>query len=344
MSKRQKILVAIFVGASMLLSVLSLYFYQTFFTPNLLIKQEDRYLYIKPGTTFQELSQQLSAENFVNEKIPFMFASKVLGYQEQVKPGRYLIKANSTNLKAIRKLRSGAQDPVKVTFNNIRLRRDLAGRITRHLMADSATLLGMLNDPAVAARYQTDTANIISLFIPNTYEMYWNTSESELLERMYKEYNKFWTQERKDRAAQIGFTPQQVSILASIVEAETKKRDEAPTIAGVYINRLNQQMPLQADPTVVFAIGDFSIKRLFYKHLEYDSPYNTYLYTGLPPGPINLPSVPAIEAVLNYEKHKFLFFCAREDFSGYHAFAENLQEHNQNAARYRKALDKAGIK
>lgn len=161
---------------------------------------------------------------------------------------------------------------------------------------------------------------------------------------MRLEYKNYWTQERKDKASKINFTPLQVSILASIVEAETKKKDEAKTVAGVYVNRLNQNEPLQADPTVVFAIGDFTKKRILFKDLEFDSPYNTYKYTGLPPGPINLPTLNSLEAVLNYEKHKYIFFCAKEDFSGYHAFAETYQDHLKNAERYRNALDKAGIR
>jgi UPF0755 protein len=182
------------------------------------------------------------------------------------------------------------------------------------------------------------------MFLPNTYELYWNTSADELLERLNKEYKKFWTQERINKAEALNFTPVQVSVLASIVEAETKKNDEKPRVAGVYINRLNTNMPLQADPTLVFALRNFALKRVLKVHMEVDSPYNTYRYTGLPPGPINLPSLSAIDAVLNSEKHNYLYFSAREDFSGYHNFAENFNDHLKNARLYQKALNAANIR
>lgn len=345
MNKKTKIIAGIFIGLSVLASVFSLYFYQLFFAANFLIDKKDKALYIPPGAGFEQVMDSLKKGAFLNDEISFRFVAKMLKYQDagRVKPGRYVIKAGMSNLAAVRKLRSGAQDPVRVTFNNVRVKKDLAGRITRHLMADSARLLQMLNNPAVVAAYGFDTATIPAMFIPNTYEMYWNTSEEELLKKMHREYEKFWTAERKAKADALGLTPVQVSILASIVEAETKKRDEAPRIAGVYLNRLNANEKLQADPTVVFAIGNFNIKRLSFNDLKYDSPYNTYLYTGLPPGPINVPPLQAIEATLNPEKHRYMFFCAKGDFSGYHAFAETFDEHLKNAARYRDALNRAGI-
>lgn len=345
MNKKTKIITGIFIGLSVLASVFSLYFYQLFFAANFLIDKKDKALYIPPEANFEQVIDSLKKGEFLNDEISFRFVAKILKYQDEgrVKPGRYIMKQGMNNLAAVRKLRSGAQDAVRVTFNNVRLKKDLAGRITRHLMADSAKLLQMLNDPAVTSAYNFDTATIVAMFIPNTYEMYWNTSEEELLKKMYREYQKFWTAERKAKADALGLTPIQVSILASIVEAETKKREEAPRIAGVYLNRLNAGEKLQADPTVIFALGDFSIKRLLSKDLQYDSPYNTYKYTGLPPGPINVPPLQAIEATLKPEKHNYMFFCAKEDFSGYHAFAETFDEHLKNAARYREALNRAGI-
>ncbi|MDW8205909.1 MAG: endolytic transglycosylase MltG [Cytophagales bacterium] len=346
MNKKTKVIAGIFIGLSVLASVFSLYFYQVFFAANFLVDKKDKALYIPPGASFSQVMDSLQRGAFLQDEISFRFVAKLLNYQNErrIKPGRYLIKSGMNNLTVVRKLRSGAQDPVRVTFNNIRLKKDLAGRLTRHLIADSARLLQMLNDPSIAAAYGFDTATITTMFIPNTYEMYWDTSEEELLKKMKREYEKFWTAERKAKAEALGLTPIQVAILASIVEAETKKRDEAPRIAGVYLNRLNANEKLQADPTVVFAIGNFNIKRLSFQDLKYDSPYNTYLYTGLPPGPINVPPIQAIEAVLNPEKHRYMFFCAKEDFSGYHAFAETFEEHLKNAARYREALNRAGIK
>lgn len=345
MNRKTKIIVSIFIGVSMLASVLSLYFYQIFFAANFLVNQKDKPLYIPRGASFSQVMDSLKKGEFLNDEISFRFVAKLLKYQDErrIKPGRYLMRAGMSNLAAVRKLRSGAQDPVRVTFNNVRLKKDLAGRITRQLAADSARLLQLMNNPATVAAYGFDTTTIITMFIPNTYEMYWDISEEELLQRMKREYDKFWTSERKAKAEALGLTPVQVSVLASIVEAETKKRDEAPRIAGVYLNRLNANEKLQADPTVVFAVGNFNIKRLSFNDLKYDSPYNTYLYPGLPPGPIGLPSVHAIEATLNAEKHRYMFFCAKEDFSGYHVFAETFEEHLKNAARYREALNRAGI-
>ncbi|WP_448518832.1 endolytic transglycosylase MltG [Rhodoflexus sp.] len=345
MDKRTKIIAGIFIGLSVLASVFSLYAYQLFFSANFLVDKKDKALYIPTGANFAQVMDSLKKGEFINDEISFRFVAKMLNYQDEgrIRPGRYVMTKGMNNLVAVRKLRSGSQDPVRVTFNNVRVKKDLAGRITRNLMADSARLLQMLNDPAVTAKYGFDTATIVAMFIPNTYEMYWNTSEEELLKKMQREYEKFWTAARKAQADALGLTPVQVSILASIVEAETKKRDEAPRIAGVYLNRLNANEKLQADPTVIFAIGDFGIKRLLLKDLQYDSPYNTYKYTGLPPGPINVPTLQAIEATLNPEKHNYMFFCAKEDFSGYHVFAETFDQHLKNAARYREALNRAGI-
>jgi UPF0755 protein len=204
-----------------------------------------------------------------------------------------------------------------------------------------------MSDPAVVAEYGFDTTTIVSMFLPNTYEFYWNTSSKELLDRMHKEYQKFWTEERKQKAKAIGFTPVQVSVLASIVEAEQGRwADERPRIAGVYINRMTSKetdYKLQADPTLVFAHGDFAIRRVLTGHKQINSPYNTYKFRGLPPGPINLPSPVSIDAVLNYEKHNYLYFCAKEDFSGYHAFAQTYEEHLKNARLYQAALNSKNI-
>jgi UPF0755 protein len=183
----------------------------------------------------------------------------------------------------------------------------------------------------------------MSLFIPNTYEFWWDTSAEELFERMHKEYQSFWTEARSQKAQDLGLSKEEVSTLASIVQAESQKSDERPRIAGVYLNRLRIGMPLQADPTLVFAAGDFSIKRLTAKQMAIDSPYNTYKYAGLPPGPINLPDINSLDAVLNFEKHSYLYFCAKEDFSGYHSFAVGYDEHLSNARRYQRALNAANI-
>ena len=248
-----------------------------------------------------------------------------------------------TNLEAVKLLRSGAQTPLDITFNNVRLKEELAEKICSGIAADEDRFFALLQDTAVIRSYGFNQYTIVSMFIPNTYEVYWTISEKELLDRMKTEYDRFWNDERRAKAEKIGMTPEEVSTLASIVEAESKRIDEKPKIAGVYINRLEKGMALQADPTLVYAAGDFSIKRVLNKHKEIESPYNTYKYPGLPPGPINIPPISAIDAVLNFTSHNYLYFCAKEDFSGYHNFATNLTAHLNNARRYQNALNKARL-
>lgn len=328
----------------MLTIMFSVYFYQMFFSPNILVKKEATWLYIPEGASVRQVADSLQYRGQMENLMSFMFVAKVLDYPEQVKPGRYALQPNMSNLQVVRLLRSGRQDPVRLTFTHARTLEDLAPRLCRPLAVRADELIRLLQDPAVVEPLGFDTATVRTMFVPNTYEMYWNTTATQLIERMKKEYDRFWTDERKAKASAMGLTPVQVSILASIVEAETQKVDERPRVAGLYLNRLNQNRPLEADPTVVFANGDFSIRRVLRKHLEADSPYNTYRHTGLPPGPINIPSISSIDAVLNHEKHNYLFMCAREDFSGYHNFAVTFAEHQINAVKFRKALNKAGIK
>ena len=216
----------------------------------------------------------------------------------------------------------------------------LAGRISRQIEADSIAIVRLLNNTDSLAAWGFNLQTIPALFLPNTYEFYWNTDAWQFTKKMRQEYDKYWTEERKDKAKAIGLSPIQVSILASIVDKETNKTDEMARIAGVYLNRLRDGWLLQADPTLVFAIGDFEIRRVLNIHKEVESPYNTYKYKGLPPGPICIPSLQSINAVLNAEKHNYYYFCAKEDFSGYHVFAKTLTEHNRNAQRYQHALSR----
>jgi UPF0755 protein len=236
-------------------------------------------------------------------------------------------------------LKSGSQTPIKLTFNNIRHIEELAVQASKYIEASEQDLLDQLLNPEIAEKYGFNKLNFISMFLPNTYEFYWNTSANQFLDRMKKEYDKFWNSERIEKAEKLELTPKEVSVLASIVQEETNKRDEMDIVAGLYLNRLERNMPLQADPTVRFAIGDFSIKRILYSHLEYESPYNTYIYSGLPPGPISMPEPITIDKVLNPKDHKYLFMCAKDDGSGYHAFARNSREHAQNARAYHRYLN-----
>jgi UPF0755 protein len=265
-------------------------------------------------------------------------------YPPNLKSGRYEIRPGMSYLDIVRMLRSGRQTPCKLTFNNIRLKTDLAERIGQQMMFSSDDLLSRLNDPAVARSFGLDTATILTLFIPNTYEIYWNTPVDRFLERMKKEHDRFWTADRLAKAQALHLSPTEVGILASIVEEETAKHHEYPIVAGLYLNRLRKGMLLQADPTVKFAVGDVTLKRILNAHLQIDSPYNTYRYPGLPPGHIRIPAIPAIDGVLNYSRHNYLYMCAKEDFSGTHNFAVTLGEHNRNAERYRNALNRLHIK
>jgi UPF0755 protein len=332
------------ITIAVLFSTFSFYGYQLFFTPNIQLERKPVYLYIPTGATFDVVKDSLEKMDALNNKVSFYFLSKLLKYRDNVKPGRYLLDSSSNNFNILKKLKQGRQAPVKLTFNNIRLKSELAKRLSDKLEFSEEDLLKRLNEESIVRNYGFTTENIIGMFIPNTYEFYWNIPVEKFIERMHGEYLKFWTEERKDKARSMGLTPAEVTIVASIVEAETNYEKEKSRVAGVYINRLRNNMPLQADPTVKFALGDFTIKRIYSGHIEYDSPYNTYMYAGLPPGPINLPSTSTVDAVLNYERHKYIYFCAHHDLSGHHDFAETYAEHQIIAEKYRKALNKLQIK
>lgn len=304
---------------------------------------EKRWLYLPSGTTVAALKDslaQLGADIPCAQKL-----SKAVDRYDvtAVAPGAYLLTEGMSARGVAQLIASGRQTPVRLTFNNVRTLGQLAGKIGRQIEADSAVLLAAFHNDTLIARYGFDTANLIGMFLPDTYEVYWTTSPEALLTRMDREYEKFWNPERTEKLNRTGLRKREVSTLASIVYEETKQSDEMPTVAGVYINRLKLGMPLQADPTVKFAAGDFGLRRIRYKHLGIDSPYNTYKYTGLPPGPIAMPSKKAIDAVLDYRTHPYIFFCARPDYSGYHNFASTLEGHNRNARAYAEFLNREGI-
>jgi UPF0755 protein len=316
----------------------SFYAYQIVYTPNILVDKEDRMFIIKDDFTFQGVQHDLLEGGYVHDPVSFGFLARISGYNEQLKAGRYVLKANMTNLQALRVLRSGKQEPVRITFNNVRLLPDLAEKITRNLdMAprefEAAVITFAKNNEDGFSK-----DNVMAMFIPNTYEVYYNVSPEALVKRMNEEYHNFWDDNRIARQTALGLSKVEVSVLASIVQAETIKREEAPTIAGLYINRLRKGIPLQADPTLVFAVGDFTLKRVLNEHKQIDSPYNTYRNAGLPPGPINLPEIRSIDAVLNYTHSDYYYMCAREDFSGYHNFTNDYNVHMNNAIRYQRAL------
>lgn len=305
---------------------------------------KDGFVNLPTGATVNEQAKILYEEGFLRDTADFCAMSRRFDY-EKARPGHYKLKKGMTFRALLGKLRSGNQTPVNVTFNNIRNFERLAGVVSKYIEPDSAALLEAFRNPDIARKYGFDKSDFISMFIPNTYNLYWTTTPEEFIARMNREYLKFWeSSDRKKKCEAIGMTPKEVSTLASIVIEESKYVPEQPRIAGVYMNRLRIGMPLQADPTVKFALGDPTIKRILFKHLEVNSPYNTYKHKGLPPGPICMPPISAIDAVLDYEKHNYLYFCASPDLSGRHRFATTMAQHNVNARAYAEALNRAGIR
>ena len=325
-------------------TVVAYQLYITILKPNTWVKdQAEISVYIPTGSTIDDLKSTLYENGIVINRISFEWLAKKKNLANNIHPGRYIVRDGMNNDELINLLRSGNQTPVKVMFNNIRLKEEFASKIAHQIEPDSSEIIELLYDSAYLRILGVDAEKALTLFIPNTYEVYWNISARDFMDRMFTEYNKFWNVERMQKAELIGLDPPEVIILASIVEKETSKNDEKATIAGVYLNRMKYNWRLQADPTIIFAWKDFKIRRVLNYHKEIDSPYNTYKYYGLPPGPICIPSIASIDAVLNKEDHNYMFFCAKDDFSGYHAFATTHAQHNVNAHRYRRALDARNI-
>lgn len=304
---------------------------------------QSTYLFIPTGSDYSALFEILVKEELLIDTASFGWVAEQKNLKAHVNPGRYLIGASMSNNELIDKIRSGKQSPVRVSFTKARTKEDLSGKIGRYLEADSLSLLRAIRNDSLIASYGFDKNTILSVFIPNSYDFYWNTSAELFLKRMVVEHKKFWNSSREKKAGKIGMSKIEVSTLASIVEEETIMENEKATMAGVYINRIRRNIPLQADPTIKFALGNFELRRIRTRDLKIDSPFNTYINTGLPPGPICIPSISSIDAVLNYEDHSYLFFCAKDDFSGYHAFSKTLREHNLAARKYHRALNSKRI-
>lgn len=295
-------------------------------------------LVIPDGASYQQVEDSIQKNDWVRNKLTFRIAARFLNYNHVMK-GKYVIDKNENNFEIIKKLRRGQHYPVKFTINNIRTKCQLLQKIESfHFLFDIADLETLLNDSSFLAKYDLTPATAIAVFQPNTYEFYYDISAQGFFEKMYGYYQKFWNQKRLEIADSMGFTPLEVATLASIVEEENFKECEKAIIAGLYINRLHQDLLLQADPTVKFALGDFSIKRVYEKHTQVDSPYNTYKYKGLPPGPIRIPAQSTIDSVLNYTHHNYIFMCAKEDFSGTHHFTNSYSQHLVNSRKYQRAL------
>lgn len=315
------------------------------------------YFYKRSATAFTEESRvfiipsdsadaawvtgQLRLQGILERTDQFEWFAKREGYDRRVKAGRYRIRKGMSQHDVFKLLRSGTQEPVKFVINKFRTKDDFARYAARQLECDSAELMRFLKSPDSLSRLALDTHNAMSLVIPNTYSIHWNTDAAGLVKRMDQERQRFWNGERRRKAADIGLTPEQAYALASIIEEETNKHDEKPLMASVYLNRYRKGMPLGADPTIKFALRDFGLKRILFKHIDQSaaSPYNTYRNKGIPPGPICTPSIKSIDAVLNPEDTEYLFFCAKSDFSGYHSFAKDEAGHLRNARAYQRALD-----
>ncbi len=320
------------------------YAYQLLYSTNVyIVKDQEKYIDIPTGSDFEDVKKSLYSKGYIIHRKDFELVAKLKKYDLAIKPGRYILSPEMGNMELIDKLRSGNQDPVKVTFNSVRFADQLAGRIATQIEADSLSLILLMKDTAFLDSMGVDPSSLFTIMIPNTYEFYWNTTARQFISRMKSESDKFWSDGREEKLKNLNLNKLEVMTLASIVEKETNKNDEKARIAGVYVNRLKNGWLLEADPTLVFAHGNFAIKRVLNIYKEIDSPYNTYKNPGLPPGPICLPSVSSIDAALSPEQHTYMFFCAKEDFSGYHSFAATLDQHNVNAWKYQQALNKRRI-
>jgi UPF0755 protein len=342
MTFKSKTLLAIGLILILVLGGTALNYYLQYFKPNINGKQE--YLFIKTGSDFNDVYATIKSENISRDTLSFLNAAKNMQYSGKIKPGRYRLQEGMSNRAFINMLKAGNQEAVKISFQNVRLKHTLAGMVSKKLECDSASISKLLDSTEYVQKFGFNTDNVYTIFIPNSYEIYWNTDAEAFFTRMHEEYTKFWNDERKSKAKGINMSKIDVTILASIVDAEALNDNEMPTIAGLYMNRLIKGMRLEADPTVIFAANDFTIRRVLNKHLRINSPYNTYLNTGLPPGPISMPSINAIDAVLNYEKHDYIYMCAKEDFSGYHNYASTLSQHLINAKKFQQALNERNIK
>lgn len=299
---------------------------------------------IPTGSSYDDVFNLLKEKGILYNYNSFDFIAGVMKYKkDKVAPGRYILKPGMSNRQLISMFRAGLQTPLNITFNNVRTVEALVGKISHYIEADSMEIVELLYDSSYIADLGYNKYNILTMFIPNTYQFFWNTDPEEFLERMKREHDKFWNKKRLEKAEKIGLSPEKVFTLASIVEKETLANEEKPVIASVYLNRLKKGMLLQADPTVVYAVKDFGLQRVLNKHLKIDSPYNTYKYTGLPPGPICMPDVGTIDSVLNAKETDYLFFCAKPNGKGRHAFAKSSRQHINNANRYRRWLNENKI-
>ena len=342
----KKIILVISLLGVVALGIFSYFIYDSIFSPNTKFTSATEEVFVETDAEYRDVIQQLRP--LVKDIESFDAIARKKGYANNLKPGRFILKKGMNNNEMINTLRSQNQ-PVSLVFNNQERLEDLAGRIATQIEADSLSLIETMQDSTFLAENNFKPETALAMYIPNQYQLYWNTSAETFRNRMLKEYQRFWNEERKAKAKEIDLTPNEVYTLAAIVQKETAKVDERRRVAGVYMNRYNRGIKLDADPTVIYAVkkknNDFDtvIKRVLYKDLETDSPYNTYKYAGLPPGPIAMPDISAIDAVLNYEDHDYYYFVANPEKPGYHKFAKTLRQHNNNRQAYVRWINKMGI-
>jgi UPF0755 protein len=341
----KKIIIAILLLLLLIGGIGGYWAYKNLYQSNVnLGDKKSTIIYIPTGSAFEDVVRILGENNLLKSRSSFEFLAEKKKYKNAVKPGKYRILAKMSNNALINLLRAGIQEPIEINFNGLHTVDQLMQRVGRRIEADSLELLQAAHDYAFLNKYGFNPENVQALFIPNTYEFYWNTSVEQFFDRMAKEYKTFWTEERKKKAKAMGFSQTEVATLASIVQGEQCcDNEEKRVIAGLYINRLNQDMPLQSDPTVIFALGDFTKQRVYNKDKQVNSKYNTFIINGLPPGPIGFVSQSSLDAVLNYDKNDYIYMCAKEDLSGKHYFAKTYDQHCIYAKKYRDALDKRGI-
>ncbi|GGI58427.1 endolytic transglycosylase MltG [Winogradskyella haliclonae] len=343
----KKILWAIAIIGLIAFGAIAYYFYNAMFSPNTKFEEDSKYIYISSGDTYREVRQKLIP--LLDDIDSFDALAKQKKYIAYVKAGKYQIKKGMNNNEIINSIRSN-NIAVKLSFNNQNSLENLAGRISSQIEVDSLSLLKAMKDKSFLSKAGFKTETALGMYLPNSYQVFWNTSAEGFVERMYKEYNRFWNADRLTKAEDLGFSKDEVIALASIVYEESKQKVEQPRVAGVYINRIKIGMKLDADPTLKFAAyklpkyKDKIIRRVLNVHKEIDSPYNTYKYAGLPPGLIAMPDLSAIDAVLNYEKHNYYYFAVDPKKPGFHRFAKSLSQHNNNARAYHRYLDQKGIK
>lgn len=339
--KTKKRLIIVILGIILfgIAGVAHIYYY--FFAPPFQIK-ETAYIYIDRDDDVDSVYHKIAETGNPKQMHGFESLVRYQGYT--LKTGRYAIKPTDNMRYLHRRLSMGYQTPIKLTIGSVRTLDRMARNVSRQLMIDSTEVATLLNDTAYIREIGYTKETLPALFIPNTYEVYWDMSAEDFMARMQKEHKAYWNEKRMKQAEAIGLTPIEVATLASIVEEETANQAEKPMVAGLYINRLKKGMLLQADPTVKFSLQEFGLKRILFRHLEVDSPYNTYKYAGLPPGPIRVPSYQGLESVLNYTKHNYIYMCAKEDFSGTHNFAVTSAQHAANARKYQQALNRKGIR